>query len=206
MIRNFALTIVAACALASTSNAQKLVRQRTLPSLPSPVLLDTTGMFLERYAKVGDDMFIAGQPTPRALRALKDQGVTTVVNLRMPQEMERVGFDERKLVEELGMTYVYIPMRGATGENAYSPQNLSRFADAMMLAEGKVLLHCTVAWRASHIWGAYLIQRGVPDTAAVLHARAINLMDNHRMDSSGQPPIEMFLGRKVTGLGRPAPQ
>jgi uncharacterized protein (TIGR01244 family) len=160
-------------------------------------------MFLERYAKVGDDMFIAGQPTVRALKALKDQGVTTVVNLRMPQEMERVGFDERKLVEELGMKYVYIPMRGGTGENAYSPQTLAKFTEAMMQADGKVLLHCTVAWRASHIWAAYLIQRGVADTAAVLHTRAINLMDDHRMDDSGKQPLEMFLGRKVSGLGKP---
>jgi uncharacterized protein (TIGR01244 family) len=167
------------------------------------VLLDTAGMFLERYAKVGDDMFIAGQPTPRALKALKDQGVTTVINLRMPQEMERVGFDEKKLIEEFGMKYVYIPMRGGTGEMSYSPQTLAKFSEAMMQAEGKVLLHCTVAWRASHIWAAYLIQRGVADTGAVRHARAINLMDDHRMDSSGQQPLEMFLGRKVTGLGKP---
>ncbi len=203
MTSRFALVLAATCALSSTSAAQKFVRQESVRSLPSPVLLDTSGMFQERYAKVGDDMFIAGQPTQRALRAMKDQGVTTVVNLRMPQEMERVGFDERKLVEELGMKYVYIPMRGGVGENAYSPQTLSKFADAMMQADGKVLLHCTVAWRASHIWAAYLIQRGVADTAAVLHTRAINLMDDHRMDGSGKQPLEMFLGRKVAGLGHP---
>lgn len=203
MKNRFAFTVVAALTLSSTTYAQKFVRQTTITSLPTPVLLDTSGMFLERYAKVGDDMFIGGQPTPRALKALKDQGVTTVINLRMPQEMERIGFDEKKLIEELGMKYVYIPMRGGTGEMAYSPQTLAKFSEAMMQAEGKVLLHCTVAWRASHIWAAYLIQRGVPDTAAVLHTRAINLMDDHRMDSSGQQPLEMFLARKVNGLGKP---
>ncbi len=203
MARYVAFTLVAACTLSSTGYAQKFVRQQTVQSLPRPVLLDTSGMFLERYAKVGDDMFIAGQPTARALKALKDQGVTTVVNLRMPQEMERVGFDERKLVEELGMKYVYIPMRGGSGETAYSPQTLARFSDAMMQADGKVLLHCTIAWRASHLWAAYLIQRGVADTTAVQHARAINLMDEHRMDGSGQQPLEMFLGRKVAGVKNP---
>jgi uncharacterized protein (TIGR01244 family) len=203
MTKCFALGLAATCALSSTSAAQTFVRQEAIKSLPAPVLLDTTGMFLERYAKVGDDMFIAGQPTQRALRELKDQGVTTVVNLRMPQEMERIGFDERKLVEELGMKYVYIPMRGGNGEHAYSPQTLSKFVEAMAQAEGKVLLHCTVAWRASHIWAAYLIQRGVADSQAVRHARAINLMDDHRMDDSGRQPLEMFLNRKVVGLGRP---
>jgi hypothetical protein len=35
------------------------------------------------------------------------------------------------------------------------------------------------------------------------HTRAINLMDDHRMDSSGRQPIELFLGRPVAGLGNP---
>jgi uncharacterized protein (TIGR01244 family) len=193
--------IAATLVLTSPSAAQKLVGSAPIESLPTPVLLDTTGMFIDRYAKVGDDLYIAGQPTERALREMKAQGVTTVINLRMPQEMERIGFDEPKLIGELGMKYVYIPMRGGDGENAYSPQTLRKFADAMKAADGKVLLHCTIAWRASHIWAAYLIQeRGVADSVALAHARAINLMDDHRMDGSGRQPVEMFLGRKVTGL------
>jgi hypothetical protein len=28
-------------------------------------------------------------------------------------------------------------------------------------------------------------------------------MDEHRMDQSGQQPVEMFLGRKVQGLAKP---
>jgi uncharacterized protein (TIGR01244 family) len=168
------------------------------------VILDTAGMFLARYASVGEDFFIAGQPTEAALRQMKKLGVTTVINLRMPQEMERIGFDEAKLVGDLGMKYVYIPMRGGDGEQAYSPQTLRKFADAMKTADGKVLLHCTVAWRASHIWAAYLIQeRQVPDVDALAHARAINLMDDHRMDGSGRQPVEMFLDRKVAGLRHP---
>ena len=196
--------IVATLVLSGTSDAQKLVGDGQMQSLPIPVLLDTAGMFLDRYASVGDDFYVAGQPTERALREMKKLGVTTVINLRMPQEMERIAFDEAKLVNELGMKYVHIPMRGGDGEQSYSPQTLRKFADAMKAADGKVLLHCTVAWRASHIWAAYLIQeRGVPDADALAHARAINLMDDHRMDGSGRQPVEMFLGRKVTGLRHP---
>lgn len=186
------------------ATAQKVVGPARIRTLPTPVILDTTGMFLARYARVGDDFFIAGQPTPDALREMKKLGVTTVINLRMPREMARIGFDEPKLIEELGMKYVYIPMRGEDGDSSYSPQTLRRFADAMKAADGKVLLHCTIAWRASHIWGAYLIQEhGIPTMDAIRHARAINLMDNHRMDSSGRQPIEMFLGRKLEEVGKP---
>ena len=193
--------IVATLILASPGAAQKLVGRDSIRSLPAPTLLDSAGLFQAVYASVGDDLFIAGQPTERALREMKKLGVTTVINLRMPQEMERIGFDEPKLIAELGMKYVYIPMRGGDGEQSYSPQTLRKFAEAMKAADGKVLLHCTIAWRASHIWAAYLIQEhGVADSDALAHARAINLMDGHRMDPSGRQPVEMFLGRKVLGL------
>lgn len=204
MRKTFVMAAAATVALSSGVDAQKLAGSAKIQSLPAPVLLDTAGMFLAAYARVGEDLFIAGQPTERALREMKKLGVTTVINLRMPQEMERIGFDEAKLIGELGMKYVHIPMRGDTGQQSYSPATLRRFADAMKAANGKVLLHCTVAWRASHIWAAYLIQEhGVPDVVAVRHARTINLMDSHRMDSSGRQPIEMFLDRKVVGLGEP---
>ena len=193
--------VLATLILSSPSAAQKLVGRDSIRSLPTPALLDSAGLFQALYASVGDDLFIAGQPTERALREMKKLGVTTIINLRMPQEMERIGFDEPKLIAELGMKYVYIPMRGGDGEQSYSPQTLRKFAEAMKAADGKVLLHCTIAWRASHIWAAYLIQEhGVADADALAHARAINLMDGHRMDPSGRQPVEMFLGRKVAGL------
>lgn len=204
-----AMTNRFACAAAilvlpALAPAQKVVGPAEIRSLPAPVILDTTGMFLARYARIGDDFFIAGQPTPDALREMKKLGVTTVINLRMPQEMERIGFDEPKLIAELGLKYVYIPMRGGDGEHSYSPGTLRKFADAMKAADGKVLLHCTIAWRASHIWAAYLIQEHrIPPLDAIRHARAINLMDDHRMDSSGRQPIEMFLGRELEDIGKP---
>src|SRR5688572_19851360 len=141
MNKRIICAMVATLILSSTSAAQKLVGGGPIPSLPTPVLLDTAGMFLARYAGVGDDLFIAGQPTERALREMKERGVTTVINLRMPQEMERVGFDEAKLVADLGMKYVYIPMRGGDGENAYSPQTMRKSAEAMKAADDKDLLH-----------------------------------------------------------------
>jgi uncharacterized protein (TIGR01244 family) len=197
------LVAIAAVAITSALPAQKVVGKRTISAVPSLTMLDTTGMFLQRYAKVGDDLFIGGQPTQKALRDLKAQGVTTVINLRMPQEMERIGFDEKKLIEELGMKYVHIPMRGGTGEMAYTPATLARFSEALEAADGKVLLHCTIAWRASHIWAAHLISEGLPEADVLQHTRAINLMDDHRMDDSGSQPIEMFLGRKLSGIKRP---
>ena len=176
--------------------AQRLTGPHPTGTVPAPVAVDTRGLFQDKFASVGDDVFISGQPTERALRELRAQGVTTVVNLRSPPEMSRVPFDEAALVKELGMEYVYLPMRG-TPELPYSPAAVKSFATAMSNAKGKVLLHCTIAWRASHLWAAYLIQyREVPVATALEQARTINLMDDHRMDGDRQP-VEAFLGRSL---------
>jgi uncharacterized protein (TIGR01244 family) len=184
-------------------DAQRLTGSDPSGKVPPPVALETSGLFQDKFARVGDDLFIAGQPTERALRELSAQGVTTVINLRSPPEMKRVPFDEAALVKELGMEYVYLPMRG-TPELPYSPEAVKAFASAMSNAKGKVLLHCTIAWRASHLWAAYLVQyRNVPVATALQQARMINLMDDHRMDGDKQP-VELFLGRSLSEVGRPA--
>jgi uncharacterized protein (TIGR01244 family) len=181
--------------------AQTVVGQGKTGPVPDPVVLNNSGLFQEKFVSVGEDMFIAGQPTERGLRELRAKGVTTVVNLRMPEEMARVGFDEAALTKELGMRYVHIPMRGSK-ENPYGPKELDAFAAAMSSAEGKVLLHCTIAWRASHLWAAYLIRdRQVPVTIALQQARKINLMDDMRMGD--QQPLEGFLGHVVPEMGHP---
>src|SRR5687768_5335492 len=77
-----AIALCATLIAARPGEAQKFVRQDSVRALPAPVLLETAGMFQDRYARVGDDLFVAGQPTERALREMKAQGVTTIVNLR----------------------------------------------------------------------------------------------------------------------------
>lgn len=186
--------------LVPPAGAQSVVgRGRTGP-VPNPINLDITGAFQAKFVSVGDDMFIAGQPTEEALRDLKAKGVTTVVNLRMPEEMAQIGFDEAALLRELGIAYVHIPMRGSV-EHPYGPKQLDEFAAAMDSAHGKVLLHCTIAWRASHLWAAYLIRdRHVPAATALSQTRLINLREEAPFGP--QQPIEGFLGRTVPELVR----
>ena len=200
--------ILASAALVAICTSQALAQAQQASRAPNivvkePVILDTTGMFLARYARVGDDLFIGGQPTEKALRELRSQGVTTIVNLRTPEEMQRaVKYDEAALAKELGIRYVHIPLRG-TGDMPYAPSAVTKFAEALKTADGKVLLHCTVAWRASHLWAAYLIaEMNVPVETALSNARAINLMDDHRMGGNGRQPVEDFLNRSLPTLGK----
>jgi uncharacterized protein (TIGR01244 family) len=157
-------------------------------SVSFPVKIDAEG-FQEVIAKV-DNIYISGQPTAEALANLRSEGVTTVVNLRTEREMsnrDNVPFDEGAVVDSLGMQYIHIPLGGA--DFPYNNEALLKFAGAIDNAEGKVLLHCTVAWRASHMWAAYLIQyKGFSPDKAIEHAKGINF---------GQLPVEGLLGKKL---------
>lgn len=195
-------TLVAVAALAVLSlpaAAQKMTGPHPTGAIPAPVLMDTTGLFLQRFAKVGDDLFISGQPTENGLRELKKRGVTTIVNLRTPPEMARIGFDEPKLISELGIKYIYLPVRGDSTA-PYSPATVAAFAKAMQEATGPVALHCTIAWRASHLYAAYLVKyRGVEVDKALASGNAINL-SGYDPRTPGRQPVEAFLDQDLPQL------
>ncbi len=72
--------------------------------------------------------YVAGQPSEDALRAMKAEGVTTIINLRTQREMDNrkaVPYDEEALAEELGMTYVHIPLGGPTRPTRPRPKRSS---------------------------------------------------------------------------------
>ncbi len=155
----------------------------------TPESLDTTG-FQETFARIGPGLYIAGQPSEEGLRRAKALGVTRVINLRTDFEMNNrdvVPFDEAALVGQLDMDYVHIPLGGP--QTPYSPAAVDQFAQAIAQKE-PVLLHCTVAWRATHLWTAYLIDKqGLAFEEAVRIGRQLNL---------GGLPLEGFLGRPLT--------
>lgn len=137
-------------------------------------------------------LYIAGQPTEAALREMAAKGVKTVINLRTQTEMDNrraVPFDEAALLKELGVTYVHIPLGGP--DKPYTPAAVEKFAAAFEAADGKVLLHCTVAWRASHMWAAYLVKhKGYTREEAERHGEAMNLGGY----SAGGVPLDGLLG------------
>ncbi len=156
---------------------------------PLPEKVDATG-FRDVLAKTGD-VYISGQPTVEGLERMAKDGVKTVVSFRTPREMNNrdiVPFDEAAKAAELGMKYVNIPLGG--DDHPYNPDALATFAKVMEEANGKTLVHCTVGWRASHAWAAYLVKyKGVDINEATAHGRAANM---------GVPPMESLLGGDVT--------
>lgn len=137
-------------------------------------------------------LYVAGQPSEAGLRDMAAKGVKTVINLRTQREMDnrqQVPYDEAALAKELGINYVHIPLGGP--DTPYTPEAVEKFAKAFEGANGKVLLHCTVAWRASHMWAAYLVKyKGYTLEEAKRHGSAINLGGY----SAGGSPIDSLLG------------
>lgn len=60
---------------------------------------------MKNQAAIGG-ITVAGQPTDEELRALKAQGYSTVINVRMPDEQDE---PEHHKVEAAGLRYVSIP-------------------------------------------------------------------------------------------------
>jgi uncharacterized protein (TIGR01244 family) len=78
-----------------------------------------------------------GQPSDDQLEAASKAGFETVINIRVPGE-PGTG-TEQELVESLGMTYVSVPVKGASG---MTEENARALAAALDQAEQPVLLHC----------------------------------------------------------------
>jgi uncharacterized protein (TIGR01244 family) len=184
-IMRFALLAVALLVCSAPALAQ------TPPHFPEKIARSD---FQAAFADAGT-AYVAGQPSADALRAMKADGVTTVINLRTQQEMDnrkQVPFDEEALAKELGLTYVHIPLGGP--DTPYTPAAVDQVAAAIKASKGKVLLHCTVAWRASHMWAAYLMKyQGLSYDEATRQARAINL-DGYT-PPNGMTPLQGFLGQ-----------
>jgi protein tyrosine phosphatase (PTP) superfamily phosphohydrolase (DUF442 family) len=131
---------------------------------PPEVLAESSDDFTRVLARVGP-LYISGQPSQAALRRLRDEGVSVVINLRTPREMDNrewVPFDEAAVLAELGIDYVRLPL-GRPDEHPWTPGVVDAFARALAEHEGKALLHCTVAWRASLVWAAYLVRHHAMD-------------------------------------------
>ncbi len=183
------LTALSALVCLSVS-AVTIAHQSVADTPPLPVALPTDN-FRDVLVQAGERLYIAGQPSEAGLAQMAEAGVVTVVNLRTHREMDDrdvVAFDEAARVRALGLDYVHIPSGGP--DTPYDPGMVARFAQVMDSTDGKVLLHCTVAWRASHLYAAYLHRyRGLPLAEAIRHGQAINF---------GTLPLEGFLGTPLS--------
>lgn len=173
------LVLLSACATTRTPEAPTAA-----PSAPVSAF---------EKARTFDRIVVAGQPTLDDLKSLNERGITRVFNLRGGEEMKpaTLGFDEAAELSALGITYSHHPIEKP---EAYTPELLDAFAQQVEATEGKILLHCTVGWRASNVYAAYAMKHlgKSPDEAARL-LEAVG----------GWPlPLERLTGEKLAVVHR----
>lgn len=96
-------------------------------------------------------LYFADQPDRAGFEAAREAGVGVVVNLRAPEELD---WDERAAVEELGMAYYDVPVRGGEPFSAAAFQQVEEIVDRH--GSDEILVHCSSsnragAWLAWHL-------------------------------------------------------
>jgi uncharacterized protein (TIGR01244 family) len=128
---------------------------------------------LPNLVSVGPRVMLAGQPTPEGFVNARNKGVTVVINMRPDSEMT---FDERQLVESLGLQYVSIPFSAQTLQDAQVESFLTRIQSLQDSEGDKVLVHCSSGNRVAALWALYEIDSGkVAPEEAVARARLAGL-------------------------------
>ncbi|WP_185964314.1 fused DSP-PTPase phosphatase/NAD kinase-like protein [Aliikangiella marina] len=99
--------------------------------------VDLGGIELRNVKQPAENLISSGQPSQESLKALKENGLKNVINLRT--EGESAGFDEKQVAQELGLNYYSLPISGRSG---ITFENAKKFSDLISKAEGPTLAHC----------------------------------------------------------------
>ena len=117
--------------------------QTALPR-PEPLALDG----VRNLTRAGD-IYISGAATPEAIEALKSRGVRTLLDLRLPEQIEP---EFAKTVRSLGVTYVPLPMKSVEMTDGQA----AAFLEAMRTYAGEpLLIHCKSGNRSGAMYGLY---------------------------------------------------
>jgi len=118
-----------------------------------------------------EDVFLCSQPAPGDLVRARDAGVRTVLNVRDESELP---WDERDLVEQLGMQYFNIPY---TTPATLTDEVFDAFRRVATGTEHRPLLvHCRSATRLGPLWMAHrVLDAGVATQQAAAEAAALGM-------------------------------
>jgi uncharacterized protein (TIGR01244 family) len=99
-------------------------------------------------------IYVSNQPTEAGFAELEAIGVRTVINLR-PSEEQR-NFDEKTVVETLGLAYVHKPVSTQTLDD----RSVDEVLVAIQRASPPVLLHDLSGSRAAGLWALHAVEAG----------------------------------------------
>ena len=96
---------------------------------------------MEERIKINERMTSSKQPSEEKIRDLKQQGFQTVVNLRAQgeEDMPLSPQEEGRLVHQMGMEYVHIPVSSKEGPK---PEQVDRFREEVERRPAPIFVHC----------------------------------------------------------------
>ena len=130
-----------------------------------------------------------GQPTQQQLQEAASAGYRTIIDLRMPEEDR--GFDEKAIVESLGMTYIHLPVAGA---DAMDRKTVQQFSDTLARAgKGPTMLHCGSGNRIGALFSlkaAWFDGQTAEDALALGLDRGMTRLEPAIREKLGLPPVQ----------------
>lgn len=116
------------------------------------------------FLRINTEICTGGQPTMDQLVDLKKQGVTTIINLRTPQEYDPA--PEEAKAKELGLRYFNIPVASAGPKDEQVVEFLKLTDDPK---NRPAFIHCASANRVGAFW---MIRRVLRDNWTMEAAKA----------------------------------
>ncbi len=165
---------IAALIIAQSVLSGVVDAQPARPAPTAPAQIDATPPLIPiPGARVtADGLLVGGQPSPGQLEAIQKAGYRTVVSLMTSDERGASG--ERRAVERLGLTFVSIPVAGASGITEANARALSNAVDKPDARPAVV--HDLDGQRASALLGleAFVVDR-VPPAVAIQLAKTLGM-------------------------------
>ena len=107
---------------------------------------------IRNYVRLTPEIGTAGQPRRDQFECIADENFDTVINLALPDHTDSID-DEGRLVTELGMNYLHLPVPF----DAPDANHLRQFCTLLTALQGRQLfIHCIMNYRVSAFMYHYL--------------------------------------------------
>ena len=118
-----------------------------------------------------EEIWLAGQPSADDFALARRLGFKTIINLRHDAELPT--FNEKEIVELLGLHYFHLPFSGA---DELTSEIFDQARELLADSEQPTLLHCSSANRVGALWLALrVLDHDLSYEEALAEARMIGL-------------------------------
>ncbi len=140
---------------------------------------------MSQFRQIKDKLFIGPQPTAQDLDEARQQGIKTVIDLRLPSVTET---SNRDLAQSRGLGYVNMPV----DKENLSAASIGDLEAAMQEQAGPFLIHCATGARAALLLSlSEAKQKNWSREQAFEHARSLGY------DLTTSPAFSNFVAQTV---------